>query len=228
MAITAAAQRGKDPAAWANERYVTAQTEPSFELSKVHKLIKAIKFDAHDNLVLPAAKFKALDTKGKFTYCMIHGEVFDQNCSGMPYTLNADKRIAAYTLGRFGDDSGWSHRQRAFLRENRKEIIPLLRSTIQTHDRVGVNLKEAIMELQAWELIPDLVGSYDRDRKDQDILSVCCVLMKDGHYKPFMKSANYKALYGPKASYQAFVDASPANENRLLKQSIDFYMSRKK
>jgi hypothetical protein len=159
---------------------------------------------------------------------MIHGEIQTQNCDGMPATLGEEAKIFGHPVGPWGEEQAWGDRQTAFLHKNRTKVIGLLRSTMRSRERVGANLKKAIVELHAYELIPDMVSIFNRDKKDNDILSVFFLLMKDGKYKPFLASATYHKLYADEdASYKAFVVANPENKQLTISRATAYYKSRK-
>lgn len=205
-------------------------TEPAYGLKKVKALIKGIKPNPkdEDDIKLTDAAFNRLTTAEKFTYCMLHGEIQSQNCDGMPWIVGEEKKIFAQMPGFFNDEQMWSPRQISFLKNRRSQVIGLLRSTIRQKGRVGANFKETITTIHATELIPDLVKVYNKDHKDQDILTVFAILMKDGNYQPFMKSASYTKLYGKDANYQSFIDANVPNQKLMIARVTDFYKSRKR
>ena len=217
------------PATKRYHEYRQAATEPTYGLAKVKALLKATsatKGDEMDSKVLPSAAWNRLTTPERFTYCMLHGEVSSQNCDAMPWIVDEEHKVFAYPPSFHDGEESWSDRQRAFLSGHRSAVIGLLRSTIREKRRVGVNLKAAIVEIHANELIPDLVSAYDRDRKDNDLLSVLMLLMKDGKDKPFLASITYRKLYGPKASYQAFIVANDANQKLMVQRAMAFYHRR--
>jgi hypothetical protein len=197
--------------------YRTALTEPSYGLAKVKKMVNAIRRDRDENRRLSSKQFNALTLPETFTYVMVHGEDFSQNCNVMPAIKAEDKKIFAYPAEAFGDETVWSDRQTGFLKKNRSQIIKLIRETIQAQHRVGANLKAAIIELNAREMVPDLISAYQRDRRDNDVLTVLMLLMKQGDYQPFMYTPIYMKLYGDEnASYQEYLESKPANVKTIL------------
>ena len=98
---------------------------------------------------------------------------------------------------------------------------------MKAHNRAGLNLKQAIVQIDAYELIPDLVSVYNSAHKDQDILSVFCILMNDGRFKPFMVSQTYAKLYGDQSSYKSFMVANTANQQLTIGRAMAYYKSRK-
>jgi hypothetical protein len=205
----------------------TTITEPSYGLAKVKSLVKRIKEDSEMNHRLSAKTYDGLTLEQKFTYVMIHGEDFSQNCNEMPTIQNEDRKIFAYPASAFGDEAVWSEREETFLTKNRDRVIALIRSTMSGKKWVGANLKEAIVDLHARELIPDLLAAHKRNLADHDILTVLMLLMKDAEYIPFMETAAYKHLYGENSNYQTSVDATAANEKIIIDQATAFYRSAK-
>ena len=56
-------------------------------------------------------------------------------------------------------------------------------------------MKKTIVELKGYELIPDMAAVFQKQKeKDLDILSVMCVLMKQGKFQPFLKSQTYQKM----------------------------------
>lgn len=209
--------------------YRLKETEPTFGLRKVKALVNHIKSDPKsDSMRLPDSAYNRLSVAEKFTYCMIHGEDMSQNCEGMPWIKDEEKMIFGHIPGSWADEAVWSERQRAFLKNHRSEVLGLVRSTIRSSGRVGLNTKHVILETEAVELIPDLVKVYSRDHKDKDILSTLMLLMKDGNFKPFMESASYKKLYAEDANWQAYLDGNSANQKLIMDRAMAFYKSRGK
>jgi hypothetical protein len=208
--------------------YRMVETAPSFGLAKVEALIKKLKADSQDDQAMTVKQFNGLSISERFTYCLVHGEVFSQNCDGMPATLGEENMIFGHPLGPWGEQQQWSDKQKAFLHSNRATVISLLRATMRSKNRVGTNLKMAIIELDAYELIPDMVYVFSPTKKDNDILSTFFLLMRDGKFKPFLASATYTKLYaGGEASYRAFVVGNPENKQLTISRAMAYYKSRK-
>ena len=219
---------GITKASKAYHAYRMVETNPSYGLTKVESLIKRIKAGSDDNQMMAAKTFNTLSVPDRFTYCMTHGEVFSQNCDGMPATLGEEKMLFGHPLGPWFEENQWSDRQKSFLHHNRSAVIGLLRSTIRSNSRVGCNLKMAITELDAWELIPDLAASYNRAKKDGDILSVFFLLMKDGKFKPFLTSTTYKKIYSDEdASYKSSIAYNSENAQLTIQRAMAYYKGRK-
>lgn len=207
----------------AYQLYRYATTAPSYGLAKVRHLIAHIKKDSEGNQELDSAAWTALTTKEKFTYCMLHGEDFSQNCNMMPLLDGMESKIFAFPASSFDEDA-WSKRQRDFLHAHRGTAIQLLRQTIRRRHRVGSNLKEAVTELKARELVPDLIAVYKRDRRDQDILSTLMDLMRDAKFKPFLESAQCNKVYNPASDYQSYLTANRATEDAIIKVAQAYFV----
>jgi hypothetical protein len=197
-------------------------SEPRFGLAKVEKLIGQLYGPGVSDAV-----WRSLPVDEKFTYTMIHGEVFAQNCAGMPIFAGEEHLIFAYPPNMIDFGQPWSERQTAFLHAHRAAVIGYLRDTIQRSGWIGVNVKQAIIELNAKELIPDILKVYVRDRKDLDILSTCLVLMKNAGYSGLTKSPIYLPLYGKDAGYQARVSANAVNRDLAEHLAMAFFLGNK-
>lgn len=210
------------PAALKYTAYRNHMTEPPYGLKKVKRLIQGIKEDSESNMRLTDRQYAGLTFEEKFTYAMIHGEDFSQNCAVMPMLNDAMKRIFAHPPGAFGDEAVWSDRQSGFMKQNRSKVLSLLRDTMRLRQRAGVNIKQAIVDLGAHELIPDLIRVYSHDKRDKDILSVLMVLMDAGKYRPFLATDLHGKLFGENLDWQASVMATRANEDLILTLSKQY------
>ena len=201
-------------------------SEPIYHLEQIKSLTKRIKADKEGNFRISDRVYNALSFEEKFTFNMIHGEDATQNCDAMMGIMDEEKKIFGYIPSAFGDEITWSDRQREFLKKNRNKVIPLIRATMKLRQRLGVNLKDAIMETNAVELIPDLISTYNLKKKDLDVLSLLMLLMKEGNFPEFMKSSSYTKLYGDKSNYKAFLEANSANQKLIMDRAMAFYKTK--
>lgn len=206
----------------AYHEYRNRSTVPPYGLAKVKGLIKGIKVDDEDNETLSEKAYNSLSLREKFTYHMVHAESYSQNCDAMPPIQDEQKKIFAYIPEVF-NEYAWSERQKGFLTGNRDSVIALIKESVARTKRIGVNYKQAIVEMNAKEMIPFLIGTYNVTKKDHDILTLLMELMKDNEYGPFLQSATYKKLYGEESNYQDFLDFNKANEEMIIKRATDFY-----
>jgi hypothetical protein len=214
-------------ASMAYHNYRTAITEPNFGLVKVKGLIRKIKSVNYELQKLSDDIYRKLSFEEKFTYHLIHGEVTEQNCGVMPPIIDEHKEIFGQPNGAFNDDTYWGENQILFFKNNRSKVIDLTRKTIQLRQRAGSNIKQLVVEINAVELIPDLVKVFNIKRKDFDILSILMVLMKENKFEPFLKSQSYTKLYDENASYRTSISANNANINLILERAQAFYKSKK-
>jgi hypothetical protein len=99
-----------------------------------------------------------------------------------------------------------------------------MKEGISKTNRVGVNYKHVIIDLNAKEMIPFLVDTYNKTKKDHDILTLLMLLMKNNEFAPFLTSTSYKKLYANEdASYGAYLTYSKANEDLIIKRATEFY-----
>ncbi|WP_118975503.1 hypothetical protein [Taibaiella koreensis] len=202
-------------------------TKPPYGLDKVQRMIGAMPEGAEDDPRRPAAKtYQSLSLREKFTYHMILGESYAQNCDVMPPIQEEQKKIFAQLPDPF-DEYSWSEGQEAFLRKNRDSVLAFIRESVIRSKHMGLNYKKAVLLVNGWEMIPFLVNTYKADPKDHDILSLMLLLMKDGQYQPLLASASWKKLYGPDASYQSWIEYNKANEALILKRVMEYYQTRK-
>lgn len=204
-------------------------TVPPYGLTRITDMIKKIKTDDEDNKPLNQKDYDALSLREKFTYNMIHAEAYSQNCDAMPAVKNEDKKIFAYLPEAF-DEFAWSERQTKFMSSNRDSVISFMRESMSRSKRAGVNFKQAMLEINAKEMIPDIIATYRANKtvKDLDLLTVIMNLMKDNEYEPFLLSGSYKKLYAEETSYQSYLNYNKANEDLIIKRGMDFYNAEKK
>lgn len=206
----------------AYQEYREKITRPPYGLEKVLMMIKKIAGN-DENMALKQKDYLTLSLREKFTYHMINAESYSQNCDAMPPVMDAEKKIFAQLPDAFGEYS-WSERQLNFLHANRDSVMALITESIGRSNRVGVNYKKAIIEINGREMIPLLISTYNRDHKDKDILTVLMILMKNNEYAHFLTSASYKKLYADgESSYHAFLNFNTANEELIIQRANNFY-----
>ncbi|HET6994993.1 MAG TPA: hypothetical protein VFI06_08420 [Chitinophagaceae bacterium] len=202
-------------------------TVPPYGLTKIQALIKNIT-TRDDNKALSQKDYSALSLREKFTYNMIHAESYSQNCDAEPPESDENKKIYAYLPDAFGEYA-WSERQTKFLSGNRDSVIAFMRESMKRTKRAGINFKQAMLEINAREMIPDIITTYRAGKtKDLDLLTVLMHLMKDNEYEPFLLSGSYKKLYAEETSYKNYLNYSKGNEDLIIKRVTDFYNADKK
>jgi|GEM_PF-146648 len=211
------------PAARAYHTSRTKITRPPYGLEKILTLLKNARADEDDNVVLPPKIYNSLSFREKFTYHMIHGESYDQNCDGGLFDTDEEKKIYAVLPGAFGDGL-WSHRQEKFFKDNRDSVVSLMTTSIGRTHRVGANFKLVIADINATEMIPLLISTYNIGKKDHDLLTVLMLLMLNNKYQPFIISASYTKLYADKETrWKTWLNFNSANEALIIRRANDFY-----
>ncbi|RAJ08700.1 hypothetical protein LX64_01354 [Chitinophaga skermanii] len=208
-------------------------TTPPYELATVKALIAKIETRDNDNGdyeaigELPADIYNKLSLRAKFTYNMINPEYYAQNCDIPMPIQDEHKKIFGALLSAYPEQY-WSKRQVAFFKDNKDSVMSIMKESILRSKRIGVNYKEAIVDMNAVEMIPFLQEFYLIDKKDHDILTIFLLLMKENKYEPLLKSATYKKLYSDQSIYNAYIDYNAANEALILERVNDFYKNYKR
>ena len=215
-------QPGKESLAY--HAYRQKVSVPPYSLEKIKSLIANIKSEEEFPLStnLSTKVYDNLSLREKFTYNMIHGESFYQICSMPSPIYDEHKKI----FGRFMRtelEMAWSERQRNFIKVNRDSVIKLMAACISQSNEAGINFKRAIEDLNAKEMIPLLITTYNVTKMDHDILTVLMLLMKQNKYPPFMASEPYKTLYGPDSRYKSFLPLNKGNEDLIIQLATNFY-----
>jgi hypothetical protein len=208
--------------------YRLETSNPLYSLKKIEELVSKIKaVDDETGLggkeTLNKKTYLSLSFPEKFTYHMIHPESYSQNCDAMPPIQDEQKKIFAQLPDVFGEFE-WSERQTKFFLANRDSVILLMKACITKDNRIGLNFKHVIIDINAKEMIPLLISIYNTNKKDHDILTMLMLLMKDNEYDQFLNSTSYKKLYADSdASYKAYLTFNTANEELIIKRATDFY-----
>jgi hypothetical protein len=197
---------------------------PPYGLAKVKQLLQHVQTSERDEEKLSQKDYNGLSLREKFTYHMIHAEINSQNCDASPPIQDEDKKIFGRLPDAF-DDWSWSERQVRFLSNNRDSVMALIMESTNRSKRMGLNYKEALVEINAREMIPYLRQAYKDNPKDHDILTVLMLLLKNNEYAPFMNSASFRKLYGDQADYRASIAFNKANEALILQRALDYYES---
>ena len=204
-------------------------TTPPYGLEKIRTLLPKMK-DVPDKdnedfgtKGLSSTIYSSLSLREKFTYNMIHGETYFQNCDVFLPAFDEEKKIFAILPSLFSEEN-WSDRQEKFFRDNKDSVIGLIEESIGRAHYVGLNYKHAIVDMNATEMIPFLVDFYKQQRKDHDILTVLLLLMRNNKYAPFLSSQSYSKLYAKGVSrYEAYLAGNTANQDLILQRANDFY-----
>lgn len=212
--------RPASPESEAYHYYRIKTTTPPYGLAKVQALIKktAAEESDRDAVVLNSKDYLSLSLREQFTYNMINGEAYSQNCDVEPPIQDEHKKIAAQIPDLYGE-MNWSSRQLDYLNSNRDSVMAIIQESANRSKRLGVNYKMALVEIKAVEMIPFLVDFYKRDYRDKDILTVLMLLMEKQKYDPFIKSQSHIKLYGPNSNYNSYLNYNKANEDLIIQRA---------
>lgn len=212
----------------AYHEYRNQLSTPCYPLTNVKNAIKKyVKSDQDDNRVMKESVYNKFTPKEKFVYAMIHPEAYSQICDAMPPIQDEQKKIFAQLPDAYSDYA-ISERQEKFLKDNKDLVAGYLKECIAKNNRIGVNYKQTIVNINAVSLIPFLIETYNKQKNDQDILTMLLLLMKNNNYDEFLKSSGYKKLYGEEANYLSSLDLNKPNVDLIIKRATDFYNGYKK
>ncbi|HXB07060.1 MAG TPA: hypothetical protein VNW04_08090 [Puia sp.] len=201
-------------------------TIPPYGLEKVKTLTAHVKYvedgeqgtDSLDQRV-----YDSLSLREKFTYHMVHPESYSQNCDGLPAHPDEANRIYGYLPDIYGEFD-WSEKQLAFLKNNRDSVDAMMKELIVKEGRVGENFREAIVEMNATEMIPTLIDFARTETEDHYTLTTLMLLMGRNKFPEFMSSSSYQKLYdreeGERVAYLVY---NKANEELIIQRATHFY-----
>ena len=178
--------------------------------------------NSDETIALADSVYDALTLDEKFTYTMIHAENFSQNCDPIPERVHEDKRIYG-EMPNYFTEYQWSERQLDFLKTNRDSVMQLLRAVFLEQRKVGMNSLDAIVEMNARQMIPWLIDFYRSDNSNHYILTALMMLMEKNKYPEFMGSISYNKLYGNLGdNYSAYLVYSKGNEDLIIQRATNF------
>ena len=202
-------------------------SEPPYGLAKIKRLLINMEVKEDEESMggtekIPAKIYGNLSLREKFTYHMLHGETFSQICDAYPPEQDENKKIYGY-LPDILREKNWSESQIKFLKDNRDSVIVWLKDCISRNNRAGVNFKRTILEIDAVEMIPFLIKTYNVKKKDGDMLTVFMLLMRKHEFDPFVKSTSFRKLYGKEYNFTASLVYNKANEALIISRVTEFY-----
>lgn len=202
-------------------------SEPPYGLAKIKRLLINMEVKEDEESMggtekIPTKIYGNLSLREKFTYHMLHGETFSQICDAYPPEQDENKKIYGY-LPDILREKNWSESQIKFLKDNRDSVIVWLKDCISRNNRAGVNFKRTILEIDAVEMIPFLIKTYNVKKKDGDMLTVFMLLMRKHEFDPFIKSTSFRKLYGKEYNFTASLVYNKANEALIISRVTEFY-----
>lgn len=216
----------------ANRKY---NSVPPYGLAKVDKIVESLKkknavIDEEGDRRPPAKLFQSFTLREKFTYHMIYAESYSQNCDGPPTIYDQDKKIFANLPDSYSEDD-WSDRQIKFFHAYKDSVIKFIKEDVTSTNRMGLNYKRVIVEINGTAIIPFLAQLYKKQRKDHDILTVLLLLMENNKYPEFIASISHKKLYDEEVAveyYNRYLVLNTANEDLIMQRAMNFYNGLKK
>src|SRR3984957_17838607 len=173
---------------------------------------------------LDPSKYAALTLREKITYDLTHPESYSQMCAGLPSNDSGAWRIAGHLPSLAFGLRTWSKRQRDFFTDNRDSVLLLVKEAIG-HEGAGVDLLIVIVDLNARELTPLLIDTYNRYRSNHYILTALMILMSNNKYPEFIRSPQYAQLYDPPSRFTSsdYLPYTTKNIDFILQQATSFY-----
>lgn len=212
----------------AYHEYRNQLSVPFYPSTNVKNAIKKyVKSDQDDNLVMKESIYNKFTPKEKFVYAMIHPEAYSQICDANPPIEDEHKKIFGQLPDAFADYA-LSERQEKFLKDNSELVAGYFKECIAKNNRVGVNYKQVIVNINAVSMIPFLIQTYNKQKKDHDILTMLLLLMKNNNYEEFVQSTGYKKLYGEESNYLSHLTLNQANVDLIISRATNFYNGYKK
>lgn len=209
-------------------------TYPSYGFQKIKNLTKApLDKIPKDYLVsdwdisISDKDFQELSTAEKFTYCLIHPEMYSQNCAEPIYFKNPQTKIFTGFMSYYPSQY-WSDRQMKFFKDKRKECLGLFEQTLKEKKHFGMNLKGFLIEINAWEEIPELIAYYKLHPTDNDVLTILLRIMEQSSYQGLRKTPFYTKLFENEDFFTRWIPANKSNVNKILSLAEQFYQTKKK
>jgi hypothetical protein len=225
------------------DRYAYSTPEPRLsELLLIKGIGARAGFDTLDRevdsgfrrLLLTSVLFRNMTLHERFIYNIIRPRRYTQNCTlhvaylanGTATSVKPAKRLYAQ-LPVPGSEYTWGDEQLSFFRDNRDSTLAWIREDIQRTRLVGLNYKTVLVEVNAVELIPDLLAIHDRQmvlrHEDDDIYTVIMQLMEKARYGPWLQTDLRKKLYGEDAVFWASVLCTPGLDLMIHRLGMGFY-----
>lgn len=151
--------------------------------------------------------YDSLSLREQFVYAMICPEQYPQHCASFHSFFQRGKPFPRLSFGY--NEHTLSSRQVRFLKMHRHSVTRFISALIQQRKSWGINIKQAIIEINGWEFIPAMM-----------------VLMANDVFSGFVQSGYYQRLYGATDSYHITIDADKTTETFILNTTMDYYKSR--
>ena len=165
--------------------------------------------------------FKSLTAKEKFIYAFEYPESYSQLCS-MP-SLDTLERFQLHNFLKFAfDGMHMSDQQINGLKEQRDSTIAFIHNCLRPDKSIASAYKNAIVELGAWELIPDILNVIKNRKNDTYDYTVLMLLMKD-NFPEFKKSDMHDSLYNDSTTYWSSLPLRPEYTTHIIDMANRYY-----
>jgi hypothetical protein len=172
---------------------------------------------------LTEGEFKKLNLRQRISY-FCYPEEFSQNCDAGEMEDSPKMAILVW-IGDNQPDGDNSQRQIESMQQQRDSVIILLKECGSANNRYSDVMKRILIEVNGWELIPDLIKAYDAlTIKESTYLTTLIRFMSDAEYKPFKQSAIGKLV----DDGQWEIPYTTANETLLISLAKQFHAEKKK
>ena len=179
------------------------------------------------NTLISDAMFRSFTEEEKFAFCIAYPENFYQNCAGVATTFNNLKTKRLYGYLSTGDGYMLSPRQDSCLQSIRNYLMNAIKQDAEVKGYLPKNYKQALISIDAVEMIPWLVDFFKRKtkEKDGDILTIFFQLMVNHQYPPFMQSKSYQWLFVYSETRPNSIEFNSANGKLTIERVMGLYSS---
>ncbi|HCS22071.1 MAG TPA: hypothetical protein DIW47_16205 [Bacteroidetes bacterium] len=138
--------------------------------------------------------FALLTHEEHLIHALDYPEQYRQICSLYSIDPLAQKKIHAYFRNDWGERS-MSERQRAALKENRTEVIDLIKGCLKSDDPINNRMKDLIVELNATECIPEMVDRVKRNKQTDTYYFTCMLLLIKNNNPELLEGTEFERFY---------------------------------
>lgn len=203
----------------------------NYESDKIANLFPPKDGFSFEQTIISDSVFKSLNAFEHFVHSFFYPESYHQSCSFFSNSKDILQKIPAF-LKPQNDGLSMSKRQREAIVQFRDSSILLMKQCIEESNYIGDNFKSEIINLHAFELIPTILKTIEKQKeiKDPYILTMLCLLMKFD-FQPFIESEIYNKLYSKNSngyykSYTAFIPFTTENYLKIIDFATSYYESK--
>jgi hypothetical protein len=176
-------------------------------------------------LWLRSGTLDSLDICSRIGYAVHYPETFYQTCRAPEEDeVNTIYGVHPASI----DDLEISQQQVQAIAKDREGAIECIHACMHNSGPIHHNLKQVILELDAYELIPDVRHAYrNGNSEDPHLLTLLVELMRKGKYVPFTTSVQGMQLEAVGTlRYRPNIPATEANINAILTLATAYHQWR--